>query len=266
MGVKTNVKKANGHDVDLYKKFGVCTSHTGKMCGNCSFSSNASCNPYCLMMSKNPNTPCAHCYAQSMEKQYINLSEKITGSTATYTERLYEDWELPLIVNPNGIGRVESFGELQNIQDGGLIQARNYIRMVKKNSHLNWAWFSKRPEIIDMAMKLENADINCNFVYSNPFIDSMSNGVLISVENILERYPWINAVFTVYTAEYAYKNHIAISCGKSKCISCLNCYNCIEGVKFIGEVIKSEQSAYYNLIQYGTKKKPNTKKSSKKSK
>lgn len=257
MGVKKNVVKVNQRDVDKYRMFGVCTDHSGKMAGNTSFSSCAVVNPYCIFMSGLKDTVCSKCYAQMYENFRETMREKYTEATNVYTERLYEEWELPFITNESGIGRVESFGELQNIQDGGLIQARNYIRMVRKNSHLNWAWFSKRPEIIDMALKLEDAmDINCNFVYSNPFIDSTSNGYFISVENILKRYPWINAVFTVYTAMYAYTNHIAINCGKSKCVSCLNCYNAIEGVKFIGEVVKSQQNAYYNLVTYGTAKKP----------
>lgn len=71
---------------------------------------------------------------------------------------------------------------------------------------------------------------------------------MIDVNKVLNKYDFIKGVFTVYTADYALKNHVFINCGNRKCLNCLNCYNYHENRFFINEILKSQAKKYYKAI------------------
>ncbi|MBR5087960.1 MAG: hypothetical protein IK093_00885, partial [Ruminiclostridium sp.] len=60
------------------------------------------------------------------------------------------------------------------------------------------------------------------YVVSSPFLNKP-----IPMD-IIEKYPEIDHVFTVYTKKYAKENGIKINCGGKKCMECIlkkiNCY------------------------------------------
>ena len=73
---------------------------------------------------------------------------------------------------------------------------------------------------------------NFRLVYSSYYINKQSE--------IPEKFSYlVDAVFTVYTQEYAELNNITINCGARACLSCLRCYRGFDGrVKVINELLK----------------------------
>ena len=63
---------------------------------------------------------------------------------------------------------------------------------------------------------------NTTFVASSPYMNKPI------AETIIENYPEIDHIFTVYTNKYAKENNIIINCGGLKCLKCIakktNCY------------------------------------------
>lgn len=211
----------------------------------CSLNTSSKDNKFCERMSKIKNTICSKCYARRMLAVMKDLREKQVRSMSEILTRVFKDEEIPLIYktnNPYDIYRIESFGELHDVSEGGIIQAINYINVIRKNPHINFGWWSKRPDIIDKALKELNITFpdNCNMIYSNPYINGLySSGKKYNVDAVLQRFNFISGVFTAYTKDYATKHNIKINCGKNICINCLNCYNYhTEKVFYINELLK----------------------------
>lgn len=211
----------------------------------CSVNTSSKDNSFCERMSKIPNTICSKCYARRMLAAFHDLRQQQINSMNEILHRVFNDWEIPVLTktnNPYDIYRIESFGELHDVSEGGIYQAINYINLIIKNPHINFAWWSKRPDIIDKALKklgIEFPD-NCNMIYSNPYINGLyASGKKYNVDAIINRFGFISGVFTAFTAEYAEKHNIKINCGKNICIKCLNCYNYhSEKVFYINELLK----------------------------
>lgn len=208
-------------------------------------SCNTSCqdNSFCEKMSKIPNTICSKCYARKQLNRFKNQRTKYQRSMNRILNEIIPGYEIPILQTRNiyDIFRIESFGELHDISEGGLNQVINYINLIAKNPHINFGWWTKRPNIIKAAVDMGyEIPENVNIIYSNPYINSMyASGRKYNVNAILSKYEFIKGVFTVYTAEYATENHITINCGGRSCITCLNCYNAHkENVFYINELLK----------------------------
>lgn len=184
--------------------------HTGKMSGMQSLSTSCLCNKNCLNRVENVNLVCSHCYAQRQMKMYKNLEKCLKKNTEILTTRLLTDEEIPLI--NAAFFRFESFGDLNNE-----IQVINYFRICKRNKHVKFALWTKNPWIIAETINNgENKPRNLQVIYSSPYLDKC--------DNKLNKYPFIDKIFTVYTKEYIKENNIEINCGAKSCLSCHKCY------------------------------------------
>ena len=185
-------------------------NHTGKMSGMQSLSTSCLCNKNCLNRVENENLVCSHCYAQRQMKMYKNLEKCLKKNTEILTTRLLTDEEIPLI--NAAFFRFESFGDLNNE-----IQVVNYFRICKRNKHVKFALWTKNPWIIAETINNgENKPRNLQVIYSSPYLDKC--------DNKLNKYPFIDKIFTVYTKEQIKANNIEINCGAKSCLSCHKCY------------------------------------------
>lgn len=206
---------------------GICTNHTGKMQDMTSISTSCKNNSFCAKMSQIKGTVCEKCYAQRQMKCYKSMNDKYTKSFEELTTKDLQNHELPHFDNSVNVVRIEAFGELQNVR-----QAKNYIKIILANPFINFAWWTKRPEIISKAMKEMQVDEleNCNVIYSNPHIDTVPK---------IRKYSFIKGYFSVWkSAEKAIENGQTINCGSKKCKNCLKCYDANDGIFFINELLK----------------------------
>lgn len=238
------VKKYASKDA-LQKVHGFCTDHNGKMANICSCSTSVKLNPRCMARAKNPDSICHCCFAAQMLKDYgDNMENKVARNTERYTTRILAMYELPLI-DPEMFPffRFESFGDISNT-----IQVINYIQLARMNSRINFAWWTKNPDIIDAALKEYGETIpeNVNIIYSSPKKNIQADAVTLKA-----KYPFITAIFTVYTAAYAIHHNVDINCGARDCYNCATgCYRIHDrnNIVIVNEIEKSEQKAYYAAL------------------
>ena len=112
--------------------------------------------------------------------------------------------------------RIESFGDIANV-----IQARNYIRIIKAFPEKRCAIWSKNILIWKEAFDLEGKPKNTTYIHSS--------GTVNKIDDIdKEKYSFVDHVFTVFDKNYVKKNNIVINCGGKKCLECIkarkNCY------------------------------------------
>lgn len=230
---------------ELEKLHGFCVKHFGKMKKICSCSTSVKLNPRCMARAKDPESICHYCFAAQMLKDYgDNMENKVARNTERYTTRILELSELPLI-DPElfPFFRFEAFGDISNT-----IQVINYIQLARMNSRINFAWWTKNPDIIDAALEEYNETIpaNVNIIYSSP-----KKNVQTDAAALKARYPFITAIFTVYTAAYAIYHNIDINCGARDCFNCATgCYRIHDrnNIVIVNEIEKSEQKAYYAAL------------------
>lgn len=207
---------------------GICNNHTAKMEGMTSISTTCHNNAFCHKMAKIDGTVCQKCYAERMAKMYGDtFTNKYEQAGKELSNRILTFEELPKFGANTNVVRIEAFGELINT-----IHAINYINIIRANPWINFAWWTKRPNLIARALKemgIEFPD-NCNVIYSNPYLDTMPK---------IQPFSFISGYFTVWTSEQkAAENSCVINCGKRKCKNCLNCYDAHDGIFFINELKK----------------------------
>lgn len=184
-------------------------NHTGKMEGMQSLSTSCICNPACLVRMQDPESICSHCFAAAMHKRYSNLGVCLEKNTEILSGRLFEVCELPMI--NAAYFRFESFGDL-----GSVTQARNYIRLAKRNPWTRFALWTKNPGYLANAIREEGKPDNLNVILSSPYINTPCDA---------SRWDFVDKTFTVW--DKWGENHIGhdkINCGSRKCLDCLLCY------------------------------------------
>ena len=188
-----------------------------KLEGIASISSSVCDNERCKAWRKIKDCICALCYAYNQQAYQTGLREHnvINGIILRNTLIPVKAFKALTIVFP--YLRIESFGDVANV-----IQARNYIRIIKAFPRKRCAIWSKNLEIWDKAFAEEGKPGNTTFVASSPFLNKPYD------ESIVKKYPFIDHIFTVYTKAYAKKHNIVINCGGRKCLNCIkkriNCY------------------------------------------
>ena len=188
-----------------------------KLQGICSISTSVHDNCFCKAWRAVKDCICAHCYAYNQQSYQTGLKEHniVNGFILRNVLIPVAAFKKLCIIFP--YLRIESFGDVANV-----IQARNYIRIIKAFPGKRCAVWSKNLEIWAEAFRLEGKPDNTTFVASSPFINRPL------AENAIKKYAFIDHVFTVYTKAYARKNNIAINCGGRKCMDCIirktNCY------------------------------------------
>lgn len=205
----------------------VCTDHAGKMAGIPSISTSPSENPYCAARAKNPDLICHECYAAALEAMRKGLAEKLRRATALLTAAAYPVDLQPVF--PAGPARIESFGDVARIN-----QAVNYIRIARRNPWTTFAAWTKNPWIWDRAFTYDGGKPgNLIMIVSSP-----RKGDRLPA-SIVDRFPWIDHVFTVWqSVATATAAGVRITCGGRSCKKCRRCYSLDQHDLFVDEVLK----------------------------
>lgn len=207
----------------------VVNHMANKLEGICSISSSVHDNCFCKARRKIKNCICSHCYAHNQQSYQTGLKEHniLNGIILRNVLIPVKYFKLLKIVFP--YIRIESFGDVANV-----IQARNYIRIIKAFPEKRCAIWSKNLLIWAEAFTLEGKPKNTTYVHSSSTIN-------IPDHVDLEKYSFIDHVFTVYEKKYAKQHNIIINCGGKKCMECIkekkNCYF-HNGVIYINEALK----------------------------
>lgn len=192
-------------------------NHTAnKLEGICSISSSVHDNCFCKARQKIKDCICSHCYAHNQQSYQTGLKEHniLNGIILRNILIPAKYFKLLKILFP--YLRIESFGDVQNV-----IQARNYIRIIKAFPGKRCAIWSKNIMIWEQAFKKEGKPGNTTFVFSSSYVNKPE-------EIDKKRFSFVDHVFTVYDKKYAKENNIVINCGGRKCLECImqkkNCY------------------------------------------
>lgn len=187
-----------------------------KLAGISSISTSVHDNLFCKCRQKITDCICQYCYAFSQQAYQTGLREHNILNGFILRNILIP---VPVFKRLNIMFpylRIESFGDVSNV-----IQARNYIRIIKAFPSKRCAIWSKNIETWHKAILEEGKPKNTTFVYSSSFLNK-------PVEFDKEKYCFVDHVFTVYTKQYAKEHNIIINCGGKKCITCIlnkkNCY------------------------------------------
>ena len=185
---------------------------TFKMEGMPAISTPCTVNPNCLkrIAAAVPDEICVDCFADAVLNCKKELQAALESNFTLLTSGLIPEEWIPIFKPDVTEVRIEAFGDLYNV-----IQARNYIRIMKKNPHVSFGWFSKNTGIQARAVKIEGVPSNCIFTQSSERKNRPDK----------KRAPFINRIFTVYTTvkDAARAGH-KITCGARHCKSCLRCY------------------------------------------
>lgn len=237
-------------------------NHTGKMVGMQSLSTTCKCNSLCgkkienafkalgieyntaagkdirkearaaikKYLKENPYTTnvsiCAFCFSDSQQDMQETMQQPLSRNFEILNNGIiHSDW-IPVI---NALYfRGESFGDFASVN-----AVVNFFNIAEKNKYANVTAWTKNPgffyKAIDAGYKKPE---NFKLILSSQFINR--------VARIPEKYAGIvDAVFTVFTPEYAEKFNITINCGACACLSCLRCYTNFDGsVKYVNELLK----------------------------
>ena len=185
----------------------VSDSMSGKMSGIPSISTSCLMNPICQKRMKDPNSICAHCFAAATLNRYTAAGRAMAANYELLTSRILTDEELPIFGNV-AIVRIESFGDVANVT-----QARNYVRIIKANPAVTFAWWTKNAGIVAAAFKVEGGKPdNVVMIESSPYLNTvkpLSAGM--------------DKTFTVYDKIAA--AGVEINCGARCCATCRRCYS-----------------------------------------
>lgn len=211
-----------------YKQFRELTgikiteNHTGKMEGMQSLSTSCTTNPFCKVRSKDDKSICSKCYAQRMMKMYRSLDDCLEVNTKVLTSKILKEEEIPDI---NVLYfRFEAFGDLINE-----IQLLNYFNICKKNPQTKFALWTKNPWIIERLIEQG---------YKKPRnLQIILSSIYLNVQEDVDKYDFVDKVFTVYTKDYIEENNIKINCGAKSCLKCHKCY-IKSKTKYINEKVK----------------------------
>lgn len=188
-----------------------------KLEGIDSISSSVHDNCFCKKWREIKDCICAYCYAHNQQSYQTGLKEHNILNGIILRNVLIPIAAFKRLAFIFPYIRIESFGDVANVT-----QARNYLRIIKAFPGKRCAIWSKNLAIWSEAIKAEGKPGNCTFVASSPFLNKPI------ATTILENFPFIDHIFTVYTKSFAKKNNIAINCGGRKCIECIkakkNCY------------------------------------------
>jgi hypothetical protein len=194
----------------------IVNHNANKLQGISSISSSVHDNCFCKARQAIADCICKFCYAYNQQSYQTGLKEHniLNGIILRNVLIPVKAFKSLPILFP--YLRIESFGDVANV-----IQARNYIRIIKAFPGKRCAIWSKNKEIWKQAFSIEGKPKNTTYVHSSSKLNTPDN-----IDR--ERYNFIDHVFTVYTKAYIKKHNIIINCGGKKCIKCImekkNCY------------------------------------------
>ena len=192
-----------------------------KMQGIPAISTTCKDNEFCKRRraANKPGHVCPHCFATRIRE---NTRAALKSNHDLLTAALLPDQYVPVFGNVRVV-RIEALGDIEN-----LIQARNYLRIIRKNPRVMFAWWSKNGGLINRALKLEGRPNNVVFVQSSEYLNRAPRPF----------FSWVDHVFTVYDdPEKATAAGMPINCGGRRCLTCLRCYSKKTGLH-VSELLK----------------------------
>ena len=229
------------------------TNHTGKMSGMISLSATCKCGSICparietayksagcafgdktglkSLLKSDPYRQdisiCGFCFSDLQQDKFSSMVAPLSKNFEILNNGIINpDW-MPVI---NALYfRGESFGDFASVA-----AVVNFFNLTRKNTTVKFTAWTKNPGYFLKAVSAgHKKPRNFKLVLSSQFINKQVE-ILPAYESI------IDAVFTVYTPEYAEKNAIAINCGARSCLNCLRCYKGFGrcGAKIVNELLK----------------------------
>lgn len=192
------------------------TNHSDgtKMEGIQSISTSCVHNPICQRRQQDPMSVCSHCYAQRLCSFRKNLDTHLVDNYQELTTHLLTPTEAAAVPVTSLIARIESFGDVANV-----VQARNYIRIIRAHKWIRFGIWSKNLGIWAAAFKIEGKPRNCTYVHSSMNVN-YADGIPYWAAKFVDH------VFTVWDKETYSK--ILEKNPKSECagLSCAQCQKC----------------------------------------
>ena len=215
--VRDLIKRANAgeiiarHELIMILSRAVTYHESGKIEGLFSLDTACSNNDFCPRMqaTEAQEIICKYCYTRNMWDG-ANRAHHITGEILSKVEFTAE--EAALIPVPGLTVRFNSDGEIIN-----LTHAVNLLRIAATHPAVTFTVWTKRPAILDQAIRQEGKPANLICGVSSPMINIPFR----------EAWSWADFIFTVYTPEgmrraLARGEH---ECNGRKCMNCgFHCY------------------------------------------
>lgn len=228
------IKRANAseiiarHELIMILSRAITYHEFGKIEGLHSLDTACSNNDFCPRMQavEDPSFICKYCYTRNMWDA-AKFAHHITGEILSQVELTKE--EAALVSLAALLLRINSDGELINHT-----HAVNVIRIIAAHPLTTGAVWTKRPAILDKAIKQEGKPDNMICGVSSPMINTPFR----------ESWSWVDFIFTVYTPRgmveaLARGEH---ECNGKKCMACnFFCYrkhNDHKGPIYIAEAIR----------------------------
>ena len=208
------------------------TRHSGKMEGIPSISTSCILNARCQKRVSCNKSVCHNCFAHSYMKFRKELREALEKNFHILTEKILTKEEIIALNVNSSFFRFESFGDLNND-----IQLINYVNICKHYKYTRFALWTKNVDILlsVFSQKKYRKPRNLSLVISSPLLNV---AFPVSFVEKVNKVVHIDAVFTVYTKEFATNHNIVINCGAKHCLSCLQCYKSHIETIYINEQLK----------------------------
>ena len=203
----------------------------GKMLHIPHLSTSPELNKLCLARIRNKDSACYYCFSFATVKMYKQTRNMLIENTKVLTTELIPDIKINTI-----LFRFESFGDIINE-----IQFENYIRISRANKRTNFALWTKHITSVERMLDKFGKPDNLQLIYSSPMLNKQTN---------INKFKYVDKVFTVYSKEYAKDSNININCGSRACFNCSLCYQS-NNVRYINELLKKRGIASNN--RKGTK-------------
>lgn len=189
------------------------TTHSGKMQGINSIGTSCANNPHCMARRENGESVCSKCYASTYMKMRHALKERLEENAKILTSRYLAEHEIP--ITNDKIFRFESFGDLYNTT-----HFENYLSICLHNPGTKFALYTKNIWIVDEVLNKKGVKkpSNLSIVISSPILNKR-------LELDMEKYWFVDHVFTVYGKKFIADNDVNINCGAKSCVGCQICYH-----------------------------------------
>lgn len=189
------------------------TTHSGKMQGINSIGTSCANNPHCMARRENGESVCSKCYASTYMKMRYALKERLEENANILTTRHLAEHEIP--ITNDKIFRFESFGDLYNAT-----HFENYLSICLHNPGTKFALYTKNIWIVDEVLNKKGVKkpSNLSIVISSPILNKR-------LELDMEKYWFVDHVFTVYDKKFIDGNNVHINCGAKSCMGCQICYH-----------------------------------------
>lgn len=196
------------------------TTHSGKMEGIRSISTNPLSNVFCETMHKSSNkcVICTHCYAHTYALMRPSLKMHLQNNSELLSKAVLLPSVLPKY--SDRFMRFNSFGELINVN-----HLVNLFSICNNNPQTTHVLYSKRMNLIEQMHDF--VPRNLIIIESNPMVNAP----------ILHPRSWAaNYVFNVVTKRFVEERMLPVTCIKN-CYQCQRCYT-FGNTRSIIEVLK----------------------------